>query len=105
MRTRRQLGLPEQGELGSDSSIAVEPAQYQLRDNSESSVTVLLLGYLTTTTPTQGSQTRIGLFPADMRWNGSDWRLAQGASTDYSQLRVQPGTSQAAAAGWLDYTR
>jgi hypothetical protein len=102
--TRRQLGLPPHGALPADASVSLGPVAYQLRDPRDDRVTVLVLAYLITTTPTAGTQSRLGVFPAPLRWDDGDWRSEQGQGTaDYRSLEAPPGTAQAAAAGWLDF--
>ncbi|MDP9818505.1 hypothetical protein [Spirilliplanes yamanashiensis] len=102
--TRRQLALPAAGDVPPGTSVSLGPVAYQLRDPGEDRVTVLVLAYLITTTPTVGTQSRIGVFPAPLRWDDGDWRIerAQGRS-DYRGLQAQPGSPEAVAAGWLDF--
>ncbi len=68
-------------------------------------VTVLLLGYLNTTSPGEGSQTQIGVFPAYMHWANGDWKIEKGKDTDYGDLAEQPGTAAAKGAGWLEFVQ
>jgi hypothetical protein len=104
VNSRRQLGLPPQGPLPPDASISLGPVAYQLRDVQDDSVTVLLLAYLITTTPTAGTQSRIGVFPTPLRWDAGDWRLAADERpADYRSLQAPPSSTQAAGAGWLDF--
>lgn len=103
--TRRSLSLPASGDVGPGASIGVEAAEYQLRSKSSERVTVLLLGYLTTNSPSKGSQTKIGVFPAYLHWSGGDWKIEKGTGTDFGDLAEQPGTAAAASAGWLEFKR
>lgn len=106
MNTRRQLGLPTKGTLPAGASISLSPVAYQVRDATATSMTVLVLGYLITTTSTQGTVSRLGVFPAPMRWDDDDWRLgADERHTDYRRLQTTPGSAEAAAAGWLEFQR
>jgi hypothetical protein len=101
--TRRQFGLPGTGVLPPEAMVSLGPVAYQLRDRSPGRVTVLLLGYLITTMPSAGTQTRLGVFPAVMRFDAGDWRVAKDSDgADYRSLQAPPGSAQARAAGWLD---
>jgi hypothetical protein len=105
-QTRTSMGLPPDGPLPADTGMAVSPVAYQVRDGSDDRVTVLLLGYLTTTSQQAGVQTRIGVFPLLMRWAGGDWKAAQrDDDNDYAHLRLEPGTPAATAAGWQELRR
>ena len=103
--SRRRLGLSASGDVGPEASIVVEAAGYQLRNKSSERVTVLLLGYLTTNSPSKGSQTQVGVFPATLHWSTGDWKIEKGDGTDYGDLAQQPGTAEAASAGWLEFVR
>jgi hypothetical protein len=103
--SRKRLGLPAGSALTSEAAIAVEPAQYQVRDADSDRVLVLLLSYLTTTSPAQGTQTRVIVLPCPMHWTGSDWRLEKAGDADYTDFQATPGTSEAAGVGWLDFRR
>lgn len=104
VNTRRQLGLPAIGPVPPGASISLGPVAYQLRDAQPDSVTVLVLAYLVTTTPVVGPQSRLGVFPAPLRWDSGDWRLdVDQTGADYRSLQVAPGSPAAAAAGWLEY--
>ena len=105
-RTRRQLGLPADGELPAGTSVSLGPVAYQLRDAADQRTTVLLLAYLISTTPTAGTQNRLGVFPAPLQWDDGDWRITRASSAaDYQSLVAAPGSAQAAAAGWLDFVQ
>jgi hypothetical protein len=104
VNTRRQLSLPTKGALPAGASISLGPVAYQVRDAKATSMTVLVLAYLITTTPTDGTVSRLGVFPAPMRWDDDDWRLAADERhTDYRRLQTTPGSAEAAAAGWLEF--
>jgi hypothetical protein len=106
VNSRRQLGLPPNGPVPPGASINLGPVAYQVRDVKADSMTVLVLAYMVTTTPTTGTVSRLGVFPAPMRWDDGDWRIAvDERRTDYSSLQATPGTTQATAAGWLDFVR
>lgn len=105
INSRRTLGLPESGPVPPGASMTLGAVAYQIRDADGERVTVLLLGYLTTTTPTAGIQTRLGVFPLLMAWSGRDWKVSNrpADAPDFAELRHQPGTAQALAAGWQDF--
>lgn len=104
VNTRRHLGLPTNGALPPGASISLSPVAYQVRDAKATNMTVLVLAYLITTTPTDGTVSRLGVFPAPMRWDDDDWRLgADERHTDYHTLQTTPGSAKAAAAGWLEF--
>jgi hypothetical protein len=104
VNTRRQLGLPAKGPLPPGASVSLGPVAYQLRDAHASRVTVLLLAYLITTTPAVGTQSRLGVFPASMRFERGDWRVDNdNGATDYGSLQAPPGSAQARVAGWSDF--
>lgn len=101
--TRRRLALPATGDVPPGASVSLGPVAYQLRDVADDRVTVLVLAYHITTTPTAGTQSRLGVFPAPLRWEDGDWRIAPAGSTDLRGLQATPGSPEAAAAGWLDF--
>lgn len=101
--TRRRLGLPVQGPLPPGAAVSLGPVAYQLRDAGEERTTVLLLGYLISTTPTVGTTSTVGVFPAPLRWDDGDWRIEPASGADYRSLAKPPGSPEAAAAGWLDF--
>jgi hypothetical protein len=102
---RRALSLPTTGDTVEGASITVESEAYQLRDVSADRITVLLLGYVTTVSPSEGDRTQIEVHSADMHWSGQDWKIERAPDTDYSELTEQPGTAAAVAAGWLGFER
>ncbi|GAA2522500.1 hypothetical protein [Pilimelia columellifera] len=104
--SRRKLGLPTSGPLPEGSTMTLSPAAYQLRDQSDDHMTVLLLSYLTTTTPSSGVLNRVGVFPIELAWQG-DWRMRRpsGNDGDYLSLSRTPGSAEATAAGWQDFTQ
>ncbi|WP_424534429.1 hypothetical protein ACOZ38_29580 [Sphaerisporangium viridialbum] len=102
INTRKRLGLPTSGPAPVGASVMLTPVAYQIRQIQADSVTVLLLGYLQTTTPGQEPQNRIGVFPLQMHWAAGDWKVpAPTLSADYSGLQAMPGSKEAAAMGWL----
>lgn len=106
VNSRRQLGLPAKGPVPPGASISLGPVAYQVRDTKADSMTVLVLAYMVTTTPTAGTVSRLGVFPAPMRWDDDDWRIeVDEPNTDYRSLQATPGSPQATAAGWLDFTQ
>jgi hypothetical protein len=102
---RRLLGLPTSGPVPLGCSVTFTPVAYQIRNETQDRMTVLLLAYLTSQTPNEGLKTRIGVYPLPMAWASGDWKAAKPASDapDFLELRVEPATPQAAAAGWLDF--
>lgn len=105
--TRKGLGLPATGQVPTGASVVLNPVQYQIRTQNADEVSVLLLCDYTTSTPDAGTQTRIGVFPITVRWAAADWKITDtaGDTTDYSSLSATPGSAQAAADGWQDFTR
>jgi hypothetical protein len=101
--TRRQLGVPGTGALPPGTSVSLGPVAFQLRDQAAKQVTVLLLGYLITTTPAAGTQSQLGVFPAVMRYDAGDWRIANDSGDNYASLAASPGSDQARALGWRDF--
>jgi hypothetical protein len=102
--TRRQLGVPGTGVLPPGTSVSLGPVAFQLRDETADQMTVLLLGYLITTTPSAGTQSRLGVFPAVLRFDRGDWRIANDTDGDnYANLAASPGSDQARALGWRDF--
>ncbi|MET8139869.1 hypothetical protein ABZU32_06110 [Sphaerisporangium sp. NPDC005288] len=102
INTRKRLGLPTSGPAPDGASVLLTPVAYQIQQIRTDSVTVLLLGYLQTTTPGQEPQNRIGVFPLQMKWTVGDWKVpAPTLAADYSGLQATPGSEQAAAMGWL----
>jgi hypothetical protein len=99
-RTRLSLGLAATGPVPAGAQATFTAVDYQVRRVSRSQVTVLLLAYYTITVPGQQPQTSVGVCPANMRWEHRDWKITAPGHTDYSALDAQPGSSQAAAAGW-----
>jgi hypothetical protein len=104
VNTRKRLGLPTSGPVPG-ASIVFGPAAYQLRTPSSDSMIVLILGYLTTTTPDGQVTPRIAVVPMEMHWDTSDWKLLRpgiSKDTDYSSLSVPPNTADATAKGWTE---
>ncbi|WP_020525235.1 hypothetical protein [Catelliglobosispora koreensis] len=102
LSSRKTLGVPESGPVPTGVSMILAPAAYQLRSVTPDSMTVLLLSYLTTSDVNGTITPRHIIMPAEMHWDGSDWKLAAPPSTDsdYSSLLAQPGTADATAKGW-----
>ncbi|GIG67787.1 hypothetical protein [Phytomonospora endophytica] len=104
--SRKELGLPETGPVPQGASLVLAPVAYQLRDVTAGKMTVLLLGYLTATTPAKGTQSAVGVFTGSLRWVEGDWKYSQLLDgIDYSDLARTPNTTEAAAAGWKGLTR
>lgn len=103
VNARRRMGVPLSGPLPGGSSEVLSPLAYQVRDAGSDSVTVLLLAYLTTNSPTRGLESFHATFPYYLVWHQGDWKLTKQPSdaADYSALRRPPGTADAAAAGWI----
>ena len=104
---RAHLGLPSTGPVPAGASILLGPIAYQVRDVRPAHVTVLLLAYLTATSPARGIESFYAVFPYELAWFGGDWKASKqpAAAPDYSGLRRAPGTADATAAGWIDLTR
>lgn len=104
--TRQAFGLPASGPVPAGASVTLTPMEYQVRQVSAGRVTVLLLGYYAISLPQQQPRTQIGVYPATMHWTGRDWKvMAPDPGADYSSLAAQPGSAQAAAAGWQPLRR
>ena len=102
---RGQLGLPGIGQLPSGASVVLDPVEYQVRDVTPDQVTVLLLADDVLTLPSQGTQTRVGVYPLRMHWAEDDWKILRpGTRTSYVHLSAVPGTAQAAGLGWQEMT-
>ncbi len=81
----------------------LQPVEYQLENTAADQVTVLFLTDLDVTLPGQGTQAKVSLFPLRMHWAGGDWKILPPLPAgDFASLLTQPGTSQAAAAGWKE---
>lgn len=103
---QKGLGLQGEGDVPAGYSVALAPAGYQLREPANDQVLVLLLSYLTTQTPTTGTKSAVGVFPALMRWVDGDWKMAEFHDGDqYVPLARTPNTQEAAAAGWKGLMR
>lgn len=99
--SRAQMGIAVAGPVPQGASISFSPSDYQIRDYSQIEVTVLLLGDLTETTVSGGTQVRLAVVPVPLHWAEKDWKvLAPQGSADYSSLSATPGTQQAASLGW-----
>lgn len=106
VNSRRKLGLPIAGPLPDTASMILGPVAFQLRERSADRVIVLLLAYLTMSSPQAGMRSGLGVFPALLRWNGEDWKLARLTDgVDYKDLSAQPGSLRAAQLGWVEMTR
>lgn len=102
--SRQQLGLPADGPIPAGASMVLGPVAYQLRDVSADEMTVLLLGYLTTSTPNGQIQTKHSVFPTLLRWDGTDWKVSDpGDQTAMlAGLVAQPGSPEAKALDWQE---
>jgi hypothetical protein len=104
--TRQTLGLPTTGPVPTGASVQLEPVEYQVRNGSASTTTVLLLADYTTTTPAEGTSTHIGVFPLQMIWTASDWKIADPTDNNtYSNLAAVPGSAQASSDGWAELSQ
>jgi hypothetical protein len=102
---RRNLGLPATGQVPQAASVVLDPVEYQVRDVTPDQVTVLLLGSDVITLPTQGTQSRVGVYPLRMHWTEDDWKiLAPDPGANYAKLSAVPGSPQAAGLGWQEMT-
>ncbi len=101
--TRKALGLPKTGQVPTGASVVLSPVDYQVPSAHKDSVSVLLLATYTSSSPGQGTQTRLGVYPLRMHWSARDWHvLSPGKAKDYSSLAVTPGSPEATANGWLE---
>jgi hypothetical protein len=102
---RKNLGLPATGQVPQAASVVLDPVEYQVRDVIPGQVTVLLLASDVITLPTQGTQTRVGVYPLRMHWAEDDWKiLAPDRTANYAHLSAVPGTAAAANLGWQEMT-
>jgi hypothetical protein len=102
--TRQRLGLPTAGPLPPGTAVSLDPTMFQLRDETASRVTVLLLFDYTTMAP-RGISEHLGAMAAPMHWTPAGWKLLQtGPGPDVSGLIATPGTAAAAAKGWKAMT-
>ena len=97
---RKGLGLPASGPVPAGSSVQAEPVEYQARNVSADTVTVLLLCEFTTTAPDQGTATRTGVFDEPVHWYAGDWKVLPPPKTGYGNLSAEPDSPKAAALGW-----
>lgn len=102
---RKGLGLPATGQVPQAASVVLDPVEYQVRGVTPDQVTVLLLATDVITLPSQGTQSRVGVYPLRMHWTEDDWKiLAPDPGADYSKLSAVPGSPQAASLGWQEMT-
>lgn len=103
---RQRLGLPTTGPVPPGASLSLVVSAYQVKEREPERITVLTLGYVTGTTATAAPQSFLMLFPVLLVWTG-DWKLQKRAedAPDYADLRFPPGSPEAEAAGWREYTR
>jgi hypothetical protein len=99
---RSALGLSPGGEVPSGYSLLTQPVMYQAKNLTANSATVLLLCDMTTTQPGQGTQTRIGVFPVQVAWTDSDWKITSFGTSSDAGLAAEPFSPQAAALGWQE---
>jgi hypothetical protein len=99
---RQSLGIPLTGPVPAGYSVLAQPVEYQVRDVTAGSVTVLLLSDFTTAQPGTGTQTRVGVFSFRMHWTEGDWKVAVPGSASYVNLAAEPFSPQAAALGWQE---
>ena len=81
-------------------SLLVQPVEYQVRDVTTDDATVLLLCDFTSTQPGTGTQTRVAVFPVQMQWAQSDWKVASFGTSADASLAAEPFSPQAASLGW-----
>jgi hypothetical protein len=99
--SRQAMGVAVAGAVPQGTSISFSPSEYQIRDSSARTVTVLLLGDLTETSASGSTQVRLAVVPVPLHWAEKDWKvLAPDGSADYSSLSATPGTQAAAGLGW-----
>lgn len=99
---RQSLGIPATGPVPVGYSLVVQPVEYQVRDVTADSATVLLLCDFTTTQPGTGTSTRVGVFPFRMHWADADWKVADPDGASYLNLAAEPFSPQAATLGWQE---
>jgi len=97
---RESLGLPASGPVPQGASFEILPVEYQVQDVTPDQVTVLLLSDFISTLPDQGTQTKVGVFPARMHWAENDWKILADTSANYENLSADPDSPQAASLGW-----
>jgi hypothetical protein len=97
---RQDLSLPTSGAIPDGASLVVDPVEYQVRGVTPDQVTILLLCDFISTLPSQGTQTRIGVFPMRMHWAEADWKVLASDNSSYTSLSAEPGSPQAAENGW-----
>jgi hypothetical protein len=97
---RKAFGLPASGPLPPGASLETEPVEYQARDVGADQALVLLLCDFISTAPSQGTSTRIGVFPLQMQWSAGDWKVASVGGSSYANLAAEPDSPQSAALGW-----
>lgn len=104
--TRTSLGLSTTGAVPQGYSVEVDAVAYQLKAEDADHVTVLLLSYFTTATPSQGTVAHSAVFPMVMHWAAGDWKFKpMDTGQDYTSLAAAPGSAQAASDGWISFTR
>jgi hypothetical protein len=101
---RKVLGVTTAGPVPTGASAVCSPVAYQVRDVTDDSLTVLVLAFYTLRSDVVGYKSYIAVFPSHMVWTGGDWkdRMRPDGSPEFAELRLQPGSAEAAAAGWLD---
>ncbi|MFF6956194.1 hypothetical protein [Streptomyces sp. NPDC008317] len=104
--TRKSVGISTSGQVPTGASVVLAPVEYQVPTAEADTAKVLLLATYTTTSPGQGTQTRMGVYPVDLHWSAGDWKvLAPADSTDYSGLSAEPDSPTASAKGWQELKR
>ena len=99
---RKAFGLPASGPLPPGASLETEPVEYQARNVAPNQALVLLLCDFISTVPSQGTNTRIGVFPIQMHWSGGDWMVQSVGGSSYTNLAAEPDSPQSAALGWQE---
>ncbi|NLT56852.1 MAG: hypothetical protein GXX79_20260 [Actinomycetales bacterium] len=113
---RAWLGVPESGQIPDGVSLTVAPMAFQLAPDTPlasplrsskryvTEVRVLVLAFMTGTSPSVNTGPQVAVFPLDLCWSHGDWKIATAATTDaYMHLAARPGTPAAVAAGWREY--
>jgi hypothetical protein len=97
------LGVSVAGKVPTGYAVDTAPVEYQLGATSTDRVVVALLAYYTETIAGQISE-KTGVLPLVMHWVDNDWKLDDfDSSRDWSSLSATPGTTTAAADGWLSF--
>lgn len=103
---REDMGLPATGEVPDGASMVTAPVAYQLRDETDDQMMVLLLCYVTKNNGTDEPTEETAVYNMPMAWNGDDWKsVRSNDDTDYTDLIAKPGSDDAREKGWKEITR